>query len=193
MTAARPVSGSVLDFSAAEESCFGTIWCVVSFLKPLVNNTNLTNAAKVLVMHCMVNKCCCLGHNWSRKEMKVTEYPVRSPRSVGESVGSSNGDVTTRLESVSVSLTHCQCQSVTVSDIVTIRTVTLWLSGAVPLSGSTFQCTFQCSAQVFKRKGQGAIWKGHFSAVNGPSKGHFSAVNGPSKGHFSAVNWRKRA
>ena len=42
-------------------------------------------------------------------------------------------------------------------------------------------------------KGQGAIWKGHFSAVNGPSKGHFSAVNGPSKGHFSTVNWRKRA
>ena len=42
-------------------------------------------------------------------------------------------------------------------------------------------------------KGQGAIWKGHFSAVNGPAKGHFSAVNGPSKGDFSAVNWRKRA
>ena len=37
-------------------------------------------------------------------------------------------------------------------------------------------------------KGQGAIRKGHFSAVNGPSKGHFSSVNGPSKGHFSAVN-----
>ena len=37
-------------------------------------------------------------------------------------------------------------------------------------------------------KGQGAILKGHFSAVNGPSKGHFSTVNGPSKGHFSAVN-----
>ena len=42
-------------------------------------------------------------------------------------------------------------------------------------------------------KGQGAIWKGHFSPVNGPSKGHFSTVNGQSKGHFSAVNWRKRA
>ena len=42
-------------------------------------------------------------------------------------------------------------------------------------------------------KGQGAIWKGHFSAVNGPSKGHFSAVNGPSKEHFSAVNWRKKS
>ena len=26
-------------------------------------------------------------------------------------------------------------------------------------------------------KGQGAIRKGHFSAVNGPSKGQFSAVN----------------
>ena len=37
-------------------------------------------------------------------------------------------------------------------------------------------------------EGQGAIGKGHFSAVNGPSKRHFSAVNGPSKGHFSAVN-----
>ena len=37
-------------------------------------------------------------------------------------------------------------------------------------------------------KGQGAIRKGHFSAVNGPSKGHFSMVNGPSKGHFSTVN-----
>ena len=33
-----------------------------------------------------------------------------------------------------------------------------------------------------KGQGQGAIWKGHFSAVKGPSKGH-----------FSAVNWRKRA
>ena len=37
-------------------------------------------------------------------------------------------------------------------------------------------------------KGQGAIRKGHFSPVNGPSKGHFSAVNGQSKGNFSAVN-----
>ena len=52
-----------------------------------------------------------------------------------------------------------------------------------------------CRPNVLPRfsKGQGAIWKGHFSAVNGPSKGHFSAVNGLSKGHFSAVNWRKRA
>ena len=31
-------------------------------------------------------------------------------------------------------------------------------------------------------KGQGAICKGHFSAVNGPSKGHFSVVNAPQKG-----------
>ena len=54
---------------------------------------------------------------------------------------------------------------------------------------------FRSHTSVLPRfsKGQGAIWKGHFSAVNGPSKGHFSAVNGPSKGHFSAVNWRKRA
>ena len=40
-------------------------------------------------------------------------------------------------------------------------------------------------------EGQGAIWKGHFSAVNGPSKGHFSAVNGWKRALLtkSALEW----
>ena len=67
---------------------------------------------------------------------------------------------------------------------------TVWTAGA--LSVNTGDDEYYSVLPRFS-KGQGAIWKGHFSAVNGPSKGHFSAVNRPSKGHFSTVNWRKRA
>ena len=134
-------------------------------------------AAMVLCAECfhfLVNPC--IWAYWCREWPVTTPWPNRHVRAVARGKGYRFGNFlalkkllvhqeTNRPQNICINLQFEQC------------IIKIYLISVLPRFS----------------KGQGAIWKGNFSAVIGPSKGNFSAVNGPSKGHFSAVNWRKRA